>query len=507
MSVSSVAAGAGVLRALGHVTVRTHLGKLRRMGSAQRALLGILVVGLVALQINAITSEHAMLDRRWVGLASAGLCAVLAVVSVSAVRACPIRLRGADVAWLLPCPSGQRALVAWHVAGTAGRAALIGVAAAIGAALRAGGVSLFMWQPAVALTGAALLVRAVSYVTHLVTVHGVPRRVAGAGGALVWGVSALPAAADAVGIAVPLPGWVVAAGAPLRWVAAALVQPVLEPAAALWPGVLGVGAGAVAMAAAAVALATGYQDRAAQQTWEMEALVAAVREGSSVGAVSEVVAARLPSGVPSFDGLNGLQGEWALLWRAVAGLRRSWRSEIRAPLVLCAAAVAAAFLAPGYAVAPALPVALLAAGGFFSGFVEEIDHLPVRTLPGAPWRKVVAVDAVPLAMLTAGVLLVVAPAVTVAVGPWSLRLADLLAVPGVTSAAVAASTVSALTCATIGRRVLASALLVGSVYALALGAWTLAGAGLRGPAVLVLGATLAVACWTQATRVLGGAPW
>lgn len=507
MSAESVAAGGGVLRALLYVTVRTHVGTLRRLVARPVRLVLVVasVLGLVALQIFAITNQsEAVLGGRARAAVTAGLCVALAVMSISAVRTCPIRLRGADVAWLLPCPAGPRALVAWNVAGTSGRAATVGVAAAIGAALRAGEVTPVMWQPALALAGAMLLVRGVSYVTHLLTVHGVPRLAAGIAAPLLWSVAALPDALTAAGLALAPPAWLERVGAPLRALAGALVQPVIAPAAARWPGVIVAVAVAVAVALLAIVLGSGYQDRAARQTWEIEALISAYKDGpGTAAAMAETIAARLPADVPSFDRLDGLQGEAALLWRAVATMRRSWRSELWSPLLLAAGAVVTALVAPDYAALPAVPVLLLAAFGFFSGFVEELEHLPVRTLPGTAWRKVLAVDAVPVAMLSAATLLVVSPAIAVSAVPWSVRLTDLLAVPGVTFAAISASSVAALWFATLGRRLLASVVLVSLVYAIMLAGWSLTQGPGRGPAVLTIGAVLAGACWSLCAWLLG----
>jgi hypothetical protein len=134
--------------------------------------------------------------------------------------------------------------------------------------------------------------------------------------------------------------------------------------------------------------------------------------------------------------------------------------------------------------------------GFLNGLVEELEHLPIRTLPGSARRKVVASDTVPVAIVTAAALLVLAPAIVVHPGRWGVRLADLLAVPGVAVAAISASSVAMLSFATLGRRMIASAVLVSVVYVILLGGWSLtAGLG-RGPVVLALGAMLASACWS-----------
>lgn len=502
MSAGSIAAGGGVLRALVYGTVRAYVGKVRRMMArpVQFLLVLIAVVGLVALQVFAIVNQgETALGGQARAAATAGFCVALAVVSVSAVRACPIRLRGADVAWLLPCPSAPRALVAWNVAGTSGRAAMIGVAAAVGAALRAGELTLVMWQPAVALAGALLLVRGVSYVTHLLTVHGVGRLLVGGGGALLWAVAALPPLLATANVPLSLPAWIARAGAPLRALTGALVQAVIAPTAARWPAVLVAAVIAVSVALLAIALGSGYQDRAARQTWEVEAMIAAYKDGSAATTVmAESIAARLPADVPSFDRLGGLRGEAALLWCAIATLRRSWRSDLRFPLLLAAAALAMAIVAPDYAAYPVMPVLLLVALGFLSGFVEELEHLPIRTLPGVAWRKVLAVDAVPVAVVSAMALLIVSPAIVVAAAP----LTDLFAVPGVVLAAISASSVAALSFTTVGRRLLSSLLLVSLVYGIMLAGWSSTHGWVRGPATLVLGAVLAAGCWSLCAWLL-----
>lgn len=502
MSAEAIAAGGGVLRALSHVTLRTYAGMVRRMMARPLQFLLALAaaLGLVALQISAIATQGGtVLGGQARSAATAGFCVVLVVVSVSAVRACPIRLRGADVAWLLPCPSAARALVAWNVAGTSGRAAMLGVAAAVGAALRAGELTLVMWQPAVALAGALLLVRGVSYVVHLLTVHGVGRVVAGGGGALLWAIAALPPVLAAADIPLALPAWFERAGGPPRALTGALVQAVVAPAAARWPGVLVAAVIAALLALLAIALGSGYQDRAARQTWEIEAMIAAYKDGSVTTTVmAESVAAKLPADVPSFDGLGSLRGGAALLWRAIASLRRSWRSELRFPLLLAVAALTTAIVVPEYAAFPVTPVLLLVALGFLSGFIEELEHLALRMLPGAAWRKVLAVDAVPVAVVTAMAVLMVSPAIVVTAAP----LTDLLAVPGVVLATISASSVAALAFTTVGRRLLSSLLLVSLVYAMLLAGWSSTSGWVRGPATLALGAVLAAGCWSLCAWLL-----
>jgi len=502
MSAQAIASGRGVLRALCHVTLRSYVGMVRRMMARPLQFLLALtaVLGLVALQIFAIVTQgETALGGQARSAATAGFCVVLAVVSVSAVRACPIRLRGADVAWLLPCPSAPRALVAWNVAGTSGRAAMLGVAAAVGAALRAAELTLVMWQPAVALAGALLLVRGVSYVTHLLTVHGVGRLVAGGGGALLWAVAALPQVLAVAELPLSLPVWFERAGAPLRALTGALVQAVVAPAPVRWPGVLVAAVIATLVALLAIVLGTGYQDRAARQTWEVEAMISAYKDGSATTTVmAESIAARLPADVPSFDGLGGLRGEAALLWVAIASLRRSWRSDLRFPLLLAAAALATAIVAPEYAALPVTPVLLLVALGFLSGFIEELEHLAIRTLPGVAWRKVLAVDAVPVAVVTVMAVLMVSPAIVVTAAP----LTDLLAVPGLVLAAISASSVAALAFTTVGPRLLSSLLLVSLVYAVMLAGWSSTSGWIRGPAALALGAVLAAGCWSVCAWLL-----
>jgi hypothetical protein len=52
-----------------------------------------------------------------------------------------------------------------------------------------------------------------------------------------------------------------------------------------------------------------------------------------------------------------------------------------------------------------------------------------------------------------------------------------------------------LSFATLGRRMIASAVLVSVVYVILLGGWSLSAGLGRGPVVLAVGAMLASACW------------
>src|SRR5215813_12800269 len=96
------------LSALGYVVVRT---SIRRAAELVRSplRLTLLLAALAALVLLQSWDAPYRAAPAW--YAGAIPVVGLGVFAVSAVLRCPVRLRTADVAWILPLPNGPRALM------------------------------------------------------------------------------------------------------------------------------------------------------------------------------------------------------------------------------------------------------------------------------------------------------------------------------------------------------------------------------------------------------------
>jgi hypothetical protein len=498
-----------ILRALSYVARRDLTMRLRRLATHPVRLVVLLgaLGGLGALQVGAIATRTDTPVGSPAG-AVAGLVLVLCISVFSAVRRSPIRLRPGDVAWLVPSSRGPRSLLAWHLGAGAARLAVFGVAAGVVAMARAGETSLLALQPAVALTALALFLRGMTFLTHVSTTRGVPKTVAASVAIALVAPAALPFVVTSASNTATVPAGVARAAAIPGLVFDPLLAAIRAPDATLW-GPLAIAALIVAaLAVLVVSLGHGYQDEAARRTWERASVAAAYQDGSPLaGPIQELVAARLPSNVSSFTRLASLTGERALLWRAIANLRRSWRWDLRPSAVFAVAAIVLAVLAPAIVFAPLAAVLVLALPGFRSGVVGELEHLAIRTIPGRPGAKIRAADAVPVALFALELVVVALPVVLVRGLPPSL----LLAAPGIAAATIASASLVSLIVPTLGRRLAYSTALNGAAYVvLFAGGFAMADArvpvpGLPGAAVLVLGAAWAAGTWHLAGRRLGPA--
>jgi hypothetical protein len=507
--VSTTPGVGSIVRALSYVAVRDLSMRLRRL--ATHPVRFVLVVGVIgglgALQVGAIATRGETSVGSPAG-AVAGIVLVLCISVFSAVRRSPIRLRPGDVAWLVPSSRGPRSLLAWHLGAGAARLAVFGVAAGVVAMIRMGDASLLVFQPAVALTLLSLFLRGMAFLTHVSTTRRVPKTVAAGVAIALVAPAALPFAVSSwTGTAV-LPVGVARAAAVPGLVLDPLLAAIRAPDPTLWAPLAVAVVIVAGLAVLIVSLGHGYQDEAARRTWERASVAAAYQDGSPLaGPIQELVAARLPANVPSFTRLPNLTGERALLWRAVANLRRSLRWDLRPTAVLLVAAFGLAVLRPTIAFAPLAAVLVLALPGFRSGVVGELEHLAIRTIPGRPTAKIRAADALPVALFALELIVVALPMVVVLGLPPAL----LIAAPGIAAANIASASLVALIVPTLGRRLAYSAALSGTAYlVLSLTGVTLFRvttpvSGLTGPAVLLLGALWAVVSWNLAGRRLGPA--
>jgi len=494
-----------IVRALSYVAVRDLTMRVRRLAThpVRLALLVAVIGSLGALQVGAIATR----GQNPVGTpagAVAGIALLLCISVFSAVRRSPIRLRPGDVAWLVPSSRGPRSLLAWHLGAGACRLAVFGIAAGVVAILRAGEVTLLAFQPAVALTLLALFLRGTAFLAHLSTTRGVPRTVAAGVAIAVIAPAALPFVVASLTGGPQPPLAVTRAAAVAGVVLDPLLAAIRAPDPTLWGPLMLAGGLVAGLAVLVVGLGHGYQDEAARRSWERASVAAAYQDGSPLaGPIQELVAARLPANVSSFTRLSNLTVERALLWRALANLRRSWRWDLRPTAVLIAASVTLAVLAPTIVVAPLGGLLLLALPGFRSGVVGELEHLAIRTIPGRPGAKIRAADALPVVLFTVELIAVAVPVVLVMGLPASL----LVAAPGIAVANIASASLVALVVPTLGRRLAYSAALSGSAYLV----MTAAGGALLGTpaphvaglAVLLVGTLWGGAAWSLAGRRLG----
>jgi len=492
-----------IVRALAYHTGRDLLRRLRRLlGRPLRLLLvTAIIAGLGALQVRALSAADSDVVTLppWSG---ALLAVAFAAAAIGGTVRAPIRLRTPDAAWLLPSPGGARTLLVWHLLANPVRFALFGLAAGAVAALRTGDVDASTFQPAVALPCLALLLRSTGYLAFVLTVRAVPKVLAAGAIAGTWVLAGLPELAAVVDR--PLPDALASLTAGPRAVTDAVVAAIASPTPDGWLALLVAVIVAVIAATAVVALSRGYQDPAARQAWEYAELTAAYQDGSiAAGAVQELIATKLTKGLPSLTGLASLQGEWALLWRALAQLRRSWRWEIRTSAVLAGAAIVLAVVAPPLSPIPFLLLLVTELPGTRSGFVTELTYHAIRTLPGSALRKTLAVDTVPTASAMVELLLVALPPILVLSPGAASALTGVLSLTGLAAAIVASGSLAALAVPTLGRRMLLSALLTtGAIGATAVTTWTLP----RWPLGLLVGAAWATAAWLGCARLLHRPP-
>lgn len=461
-----------ILRALAFVAVRDLRRRVQRL--ARRPLRLALMIGLIGglgtAQVLAIAARNRTgVDDPTGALAALGL--VLTISAVSAVRRCPIRLRSADVAWLVPPPRGARSLLSWHLGSGAARVAVFGLVAGLIASLQLGAVTGVALQPALALPTIALALRGFAFLLHLASVRGLPRSVAGGLGVLV----AAPVILRWLLASVRMPSWLesVVAGwsLPVRTLLAAPLAAIANPDPTLWPALLLAAGLAAGLAVAVVALGTGYQDEAAQRAWERESIATAYRDGSPLaGPVQELVAARLPRGVPSFTRLDRARGPAALTWRAIANLRRSWRWDLRPAAVLFAGAIVLSLFVPELALVAPVTLLVLTLPGFRSGVVGELDHLAIRTIPGPSRARLRAADTVPTMQLGLELVMMALPALLVA-GDAADVLAWVVVAPALAAAIIASSTLVGVHVGGLGRRLALSALTVGATQLVLAASW------------------------------------
>lgn len=443
-------------RALVYVAWRIQLGRLRRLRSnpGPAIALATLVVALVALQLSVVGSPTGIVLDDGLRAAVAGVVAALLALSCGAATTrCPVRLRGADVAWLLPRPGGGRTLVAHHVAGPAVRVLVAAAVATTVAALLAGpAVSV---RTVVAIASSTLLLRTAPVVSFLLALR-LPPRLVQVVTVAAWGGVAVGAFATAVDTSVP--AVVRSLLWPGRAVVDTLVGAVAAPSTVTTAALAGVATIVVIAAIVAVVLSDGYEEPAALRTWQDEALAAAVRDGSMSGeVVAELVATKLRPGLASFEGARWARGEAAFTWRALAQARRDLRGRLAILAVGPAVVVAVAVLAPAATAVPIVLIVLLAAVSAPTAVLEERGHRGLATFPGVPWRKLAAVTAVPALETTISV--------GVALVPWLLlgdltvaaRLGLLVTLPFVATAAIAVAGTAALRPATVARQLSAGA--------------------------------------------------
>lgn len=458
--------------AVGYVAWRTMLFRLRRaLRSPLRiavAAAGVAAVGVMQFFALRASSGMAVGEVGQDAIVAAVLAA-FAVLSFSATFQCPLWLRGADVAWLFPCPGGLRALVLRHVAGTA----WVGVLAAAGvlvAGVAAGGLPPRTVQAPLAVAGLALGIRGMSTVVYLLRVQVVDRRVVRAVVPMALLAAALPAAARVFGFAEVVPAPVSGATEWLRRAVGALVTSVVTVGGADG-GVLAITlAAAVLLCAAAVAAARGFTDDAARATWEAESVRAMLSDPAGSKAVVDLAGKQLTQGVPSFDRLTGLRGDAAFAWKALASARRSWRPQLRGQLPFVAAATVLALWAPSWAAIPVVLVLVIELlSGRFDGLPAELDRAFVHTVPGTSWRRVLAVDAAPAVRTMLGAVLVWLPVLVLSGLPAATRYGGLAAIPVAAVVVTLASSLSAVTVAGAGMRLLVAAGSVALALALTVG--------------------------------------
>lgn len=453
------------LQALGYVGVRETVARAKRF---LRNPVAVVVAALTAigLGVSLVYGRSGLLE---VGTSSntqdlyiAILAVVLLISCWNAVAVCPIRLRGADLAWLAPRSGADRALALWHMLAVPARFLLLGSIGMVGAAVLAGAAP---WRALYGGVIAYTLLRAIPTLVHLVALRIAPRVVALATRLALTSISgsALLVAIDQGEV---LPTVLDVVTAPFRDFLGALVASVTAPTEPTGLVVAAVVTGSVV--AAAFALGSGYMEAAARRTWEFEATASAVLDGSMTGEVmAEAISRQVRRGISSLTRDFGLRGEWALTWRALAGWRRSWRPIGLVVGTLFVAAVVLAVLVPR---AGGLPVTLLAGASILfpqTGMLEESDHVAVYRNPGRPFLKAVAVDVIPIVVTSFSIGVLALPPLMVTGATAGAVLWGAFAVFSAVAAIIAVGGAACLRGRTVARRMVLS-IVVGFGTALAL---------------------------------------
>ena len=366
-----------VVWALSYVAVRT---TIRRAVAVARspvrlALLVVAVAAFVFLQTRGV--DHGGVAPRYALVVPVAL---LGVLGAGGALRCPVRLRTADVAWVLPMANGPRALMLYKILAMFGGFLAFGLVGAGAGRVVEGQASPGVIGCALGLAVGATLIRMSSYLSFVLVSRGVPRYpLAG-----FWIAVALVSAV---------------AGGPLSGMFDNLFGSVLAPSDGWRPWGTAMGAAVLAVLAwPTVALADRYQDAAARLAWEFAALRAAMREdrGNS-GRLAEMTTHRLRRGVLSLPAGQRFAGEAAFAWRAIAQLRRTWRRDaIGALPVVAVSAGLAVWTAPRTALIPLGLATVLALAGISStGLADELDRGFFHITPGRLGRQLLAIELVP----------------------------------------------------------------------------------------------------------------
>lgn len=380
------------VRAMGYVTVRRWLRRLRGIAGKPWALLGLAIgVALLAgAQILALRQAPTgqQLDRDLVDLITSLVPLVLPLLLLSATLRSLLRLDVADVSWLLTAPAGARAVFAWKVLLRPIQYGLTGVVAGLVSRLWLGLPPTQAWKVAAAAAVAGLLVRVVSYGGHLLAIRAgmrIPLRVA----AGAW------AAALITGALLDFPGawWV-----QIRPVTQRLVTAVLDPGAAHGGELVILLAAALVVAAVLVGQARGFQESAeaaARQDAHAQETMRRDRSGLEAGTNY------FRTGLRSLPGAPVFAGERALCYRGVAQQRRMLRMYGLELTVELALTVILLVLWPRFAWAPAgyLLMSYIVSSPM-QGLGAELDHNHLRLAPLRPLRALLWVNAVPVAVMT-----------------------------------------------------------------------------------------------------------
>jgi hypothetical protein len=479
----------GALCALAYVAGCTARRRVLARSPLRLTLLLAALAALAALQSRALAGPRAGAGR--VPYAVAGVVALLGAVGVNGALRCPISLRPADVAWVLPTRNGPRALVLYKLLAMFGGFLAFGLAGSCAAWAVTGHGGAGLLARALVIALAATLLRVAAYLSFVLVTRGVPRIPVAAVWVIAAGGSAVATiarAADGAG-----GGW-----GPLSDLFGRLLLPVLTPYGRWSPGATGVAALLIAgLGAVTVMAADRYHDAAARLAWEFTSLRAALRHDEwSSGPLADMAAQRLRHGVPSLAASSRFAGEAAFAWRALAHLRRTWRRDAIGVLPFAAiSAGAAAWGRPAAALAPlggAAVLSLIGAGS--TGLPYEMDRSYLLTVPGRPGRQVAAIELVPFLMTGFTLAAVWLPAAVLARGAGlDYRIGGVFAAIGLAGVIVTASSAGAsLARSKAVRRGLTPALAAAPVLAGAL-AQALADPGARGPgypfaAVAVAGA-------------------
>lgn len=432
------------LRAMAYLNTHQWLRRLRGLGGKPWELLGFTIAVLLVAVWEVLALQHfgtgATLNLRPIDPILRFVPLLLPFLLWRSAGRSPLRLRIADVSWLLTAPGGPRAVIAWKLLL---RPLAYAFVAFLGTVLARWWLNLPVgdrWK--VVLIGAivGLTIRLVSVGGHILAIR-IRAATAVRIISVIWGLGLLASAV----LTFPGSVWL-----DLRPITERLVAGTLDPAAVSGGWLLTILAILLVLSALVITGASGLQERAENAARQGAHAQEALRTRSG----REMWATMFRSGVPSLPTWSFFAGDRALCYRALAQERRIVLSTLGTLAVLLAIAVGLRLFFPPYAWVPAALtlVTVPTAFGAADGLAAELDHYQLRLAPFRPLPALIWVSVIPIVRLSLMLEVLWLPAFAAPGIPTGVWIAIAMLIPfAVTPAALAGSFAIAVADSTLSR--------------------------------------------------------